>query len=168
MVSTYDWKSMRNRQLVHLVSVLAIGTITTATAIGCAPATQPRGATRPAATTQVAANPRATAAAIDAIIYSDLPAAQMLDRLKPYVQLMQTEDDFLARSGLQPAFAFGSGPGVMDETFDSCGIDLVIDPDKKIRIIRRSEGTHEGKSYPAMSISERGFTWNGYARWYPN
>ena len=56
----------------------------------------------------------------------------------------------------------------MDYQVADCGLALVVDPDKKIRILRRTEKSIGGKSYPAMSISDPRFSWHGYSRWYPD
>jgi len=125
------------------------------------PATQPAPSTRPAR------DPAAIAREIDAIIYSELTKDQMLQRLKPFVALMDSKDDFRKKTGLEFEGGFGSGPGVMDYSVMNCGLRLVVDPDQKIRIIRRDGKLVNGKIYPRMSISEPGFKWNNYARWYP-
>lgn len=92
----------------------------------------------------------------------------MLEKLKPIVAVMDSIDDFTKKTGLEFESGFGSGPGVVDYSVENCGLSLVVDPDQKIRIIRRAEKSINGKDYPQMSISERGFNWNGYARLYPN
>jgi hypothetical protein len=112
-------------------------------------------------------DPKATAQAIDAIIYSDLTKEQMLERLKPLVAVMDSRADFESKTGLQ-LWGFGTGPGVMHYFVENCGLNLIVDPDQKIRIIRRTTKTVGGKQFSEMSISERGFSWKGYARWYPN
>jgi hypothetical protein len=118
--------------------------------------------------TQPAGDAAAVAREIDSIIYSDLPKDQMLEKLKPIVAVMDSIDDFTKKTGLEFESGFGSGPGVVDYSVENCGLSLVVDPDQKIRIIRRAEKSINGKDYPQMSISERGFNWNGYARLYPN
>jgi hypothetical protein len=120
-----------------------------------------------AATAAVAADPQATARAIDAIIYSDLTKDLMLQRLQPFVAVMDSTEEFRTKTGLDFEFGFGSGPGVMDYSVGGTGLSLVVDPDHKIRIIRRMANTVGGKAYPAMSISAPRFNWNGYSRWYP-
>jgi hypothetical protein len=118
--------------------------------------------------TQSAPDRARVAREIDSIIYSDLPKDQMLEKLKLFVSVMDAKDDFTKKTGLELGLAIGSGPGVTEYSVNECGLSLVIDPDQKIRIIRRNRNSVNGKDYAQMSISEPGFTWNGYSRWYPN
>jgi hypothetical protein len=122
--------------------------------------TLPAAATPPAPSTQPLPNAAASAGLIDSIIYSSLPKDQMLEKLKPLVAVMDSKDVFTKKTGLQFGSGFGSGPGVMDYSVEGCGLSLVVDPDQKIRIIRRNEKSVGGVDYPQMSISEPGFNWN--------
>jgi hypothetical protein len=154
------------RPTLPLLSLLAL------VAAGCAdpatPATRPSASTQSSSATRPALDPAMVAKEIDSIIYSDTPKDQMLEKLKPFVAIMDSKDDFTKKTGLEFGFGFGSGPGVTDYSVKDCGLSLVVDPDQKIRIIRRGETSVNGKDYPQMSISEAGFEWNGYSRWYPN
>jgi hypothetical protein len=72
------------------------------------------------------------------------------------------------RKRLEFGPCFGSGPGVMQCQVADTGLSLVFDPDKKLRLIRRDAHVVDGVSYPEMSITDRGFEWHGYRRWYQN
>jgi hypothetical protein len=135
------------------------------------PSTRPSPSTQRAAATRAATTQpdlKQTARAIDAILYSELSNEQMLEKLAPFVAVMDSVDDFKRKTGLAFADGIGSGPGVMDFAVQGCGLHLVIDPDNNIRIIRRDSRTAGGRVYSQMSISDQGFTWGGYSRWYPN
>jgi hypothetical protein len=103
---------------------------------------------------------------IDAILYANDSREQMLAKLQPYVMPMQSMEDVQKR--LEFGFCFGSGPGVMQCQIANTGLTLVFDPDKKLRLIRRSAKVVNGMTYPEMSITDRGFEWHGYQRWYEN
>ena len=104
-----------------------------------------------------------SAKAIDAIIYSSAPPQQMIDKLGPFVAVMNTVSEFKNKSGLDLGICMVTGPGVMDCTVEGCGLMLVIDPNKQIRIIRRAARG----PYSELSISRGDFKWRGYRRWYP-
>lgn len=108
------------------------------------------------------------ASEIDSLLYSNLSKEEILDKLKPYVAVMDSIIEFEKKSGLKLKDGFGSGPGVMHYMLSECGLQLVVDPDQIIRIIRRSHKVINGTDYAEISISEPGFLWNGYARRYPN
>lgn len=108
------------------------------------------------------------ASGIDSLLYSNLSKEEILDKLKPYVAVMDSIIEFEKKSGLKLEDGFGSGPGVMHYMLSECGLQLVVDPDQIIRIIRRSHKVINGTDYAEISISEPGFLWNGYARRYPN
>lgn len=107
-----------------------------------------------------------TAKAIDAILYGDFSREDILAKLKPYAAPMQSIED--VRKQLEFGLCFGSGPGVMQCRVAATGFSLVFDPDKKLRLIRRDARVVDGVSYPEMSITDRGFDWHGYRRWYQN
>ena len=123
---------------------------------------------RPGAMSTSTSDIPSSAVTINSIIYSGLSKAEMLDRLKPIVALMDSIDDFTQKTGLHYMFGFGSGAGVMDYSIEHCGLTLIVDADQRIRIIRRRERVVNGENYPEMSISEPGFEWKGYLRRYPN
>lgn len=104
--------------------------------------------------------------AIDAILYTNSSREEILAKLKPYVAPMQSMDEI--RKRLELGFCFGSGPGVMQCQVTNSGLTLVFDPDKKLRVIRRSARVVNGVAYPEVSITDRGFEWHGYQRWYEN
>jgi hypothetical protein len=56
----------------------------------------------------------------------------------------------------------------MDCGVVSSGLRLVFDPDKKLRLIRRSARVVDGVAQPEQSLTDRGFEWHGYRRWYQN
>src|SRR5262249_22789362 len=146
-----------------LLSLLAVG--------GCSSATRPTAG--PSSTAHAPAPSRgslAMAQEIDSTIYSDLPKEQMLKKLEPFVAVMDSKADSKKKTGLklQAGFTSGPGGGVTDHSVEDCGLRLIVDPDQKIRIIRRVGRSIAGRDYPEMSISEPGFKWHGYARWYPN
>ena len=105
---------------------------------------------------------------IDDVLYSDLTKDEMLEKLKPLVAVMDSQDDFKKKTGLEFSSVSGSGPGVAHCTLSGCGLELVVDPDENIRIIRRAKKQVGGKRYRQMSVSEKGFVWNGYSRFYPD
>jgi hypothetical protein len=107
-----------------------------------------------------------TGKAIDAILYTNASQEQQLTELKPYVAPMQSISD--VQKKLEFGLCFGSGPGVMQCKVANSGLVLVFDPDKKLRLIRRSAKVVDGVTYPEMSITDRGFEWHGYRRWYEN
>jgi hypothetical protein len=107
-----------------------------------------------------------TAKAIDAILYTDSSRENLLAELKPYASPMQSMEDVQKR--LDFLFCLGSGPGVLDCQVGNSGLSLVFDPDKKLRLMRRSARVVGGVAFPEMSITDRGFEWHGYARWYQN
>lgn len=107
-----------------------------------------------------------TAKAIDAILYRDSTREEILANLKIYAAPMQSMED--VRKRLEFGLCFGSGPGVMQCQVADTGLSLVFDPDKKLRLIRRDARVVDGVSYPEMSITDRGFEWHGYRRWYQN
>jgi hypothetical protein len=132
-------------------------------AAGCA-STQHSKATSPHADTD---SPAARAAkAIDAILYKNAPREQLLAELKPYASPMESKDEVEKKLAFQ--FCLGSGPGVLDCRVSDSGLSLVFDPDQKLRLIRRSARVVGGVDYPEMSLTDRGFEWNGYRRWYQN
>lgn len=106
------------------------------------------------------------AKAIDAILYGNYPREERLAKLRPYVELMQSLDDVKSRLAL--GICITSGPGVMDCEVVGSGLSLVFDPDKKLRLIRRRTRDIDGVVLPEESISDRGFEWHGYRRWYEN
>jgi hypothetical protein len=110
--------------------------------------------------------PMITAKAIDAILYTNSSRQDLLVKLKPYAAPMQSIDDVKKR--LKFGFCFGSGPGVMQCQVADSGLTLVFDPEKKLRLMRRSARTVGGVAYPDMSITDQGFEWHGYRLWYPN
>lgn len=105
-----------------------------------------------------------TSKAIDAILYADSSREEILAKLKPYIAPMQSMEEI--RKELELGLCFGSGPGVMQCQVANSGLTLVFDPDKKLRLIRRSARVVNGVTYPEMSITDRGFEWHGYQRWY--
>lgn len=107
-----------------------------------------------------------TAKAIDAILYTTASRESLLAQLKPYASPMQSMEDVQTR--LDFLLCFGSGPGVMDCQVGRSGLSLVFDPDKKLRLIRRDARVVGGVAFPEMSITDRGFEWHGYMRWYQN
>jgi hypothetical protein len=107
-----------------------------------------------------------TAKAIDAILYANFSQEERLARLKPYAAPMESMEDVQKR--LEFGLCFGSGPGVMQCQVANSGLTLVFDPDKKLRLMRRKARVVNGVAYPEMSITDRGFKWNGYQRWYEN
>lgn len=132
-------------------------------ATGCANTSRPE--VTPAPITQESPSMR-TGKAIDAILYADSTQAELLANLKPYVEPMQSMDDVQKRLDL--GICLGSGPGVMQCQVADSGLHLIFDPDKKLRLIRREARVVGGVSFPAMSITDRGFEWHGYLRWYEN
>lgn len=106
------------------------------------------------------------AKAIDAILYGNDSREDRLARLKPYVEPMQSLDDVKSRVALDDCVT--SGPGVMDCGVAGSGLSLVFDPDKKLRLIRRRAHVIDGVAQPEQSITDRGFEWHGYRRWYEN
>ena len=118
--------------------------------------------------TEAKADPKKPASEIDAILYSDLSKEKMLEKLKPFIAVMDSSDEFKKKTGLDLGFGFGSGPGVMHYTLRDCGLQLVVDPHDKVRIIRRSKKKVGDTEYPQMSVSSSSFTWKGYARAYPD
>lgn len=119
----------------------------------------------PAAVCATAENLR-DAKAIDAILYGNYSREDRLARLKPYAEPMQSLDDVKSRVALDNCVT--SGPGVMDCGVVSSGLSLVFDPDKKLRLIRRRARVIDGVAQPEQSITDRGFEWHGYRRWYEN
>jgi hypothetical protein len=107
-----------------------------------------------------------TAKAIDAILYADYSQEERLARLKPYAAPMQSMEDVQKR--LEFDLCFGSGPGVIQCQVTNSGLTLVFDPDKKLRLMRREARVVNGVAYPEMSLTDRGFKWHGYQRWYEN
>lgn len=107
-----------------------------------------------------------SAKAIDLILYSNSSREALLAKLQPYVTPMESMDD--VKKKLELGFCFGSGPGVQSCDVFRSGLSLVFDPDKKLRLIRRNARVVDGVSYPEMSITDRGFEWHGYQRWYAN
>jgi len=130
---------------------------------GCASTMSPG-----AASTRVEPDTQAmhAAKAIDAILYADYSQQERLAKLKPYAALMQSMEDVKKR--LEFGFCFGSGPGVMQCKVANSGLSLVFDPDKKLRLMRRDARVVGGVAYPEMSLTDRGFEWHGYRRWYQN
>ena len=107
-----------------------------------------------------------TAKAIDAILYADYSQEERLAKLKPYAAPMQSMEDVQKR--LELGLCFGSGPGVMQCQVANSGLTLVFDPDRKLRLMRREARVVGGAAYPEMSVTDRGFEWHGYQRWYQN
>jgi hypothetical protein len=130
---------------------------------GCANTPHP-GATSPHAATDTPA--ARTAKAIDAILYTNATREQLLAELKPYVSPMESKAEVEGKLALQ--YCVGSGPGVHQCQVSDSGLSLVFDPDQKLRVIRRSARVVAGIEYPEMSLTDRGFEWNGYRRWYQN
>ena len=106
-----------------------------------------------------------TAKIIDGILYSRLSNAVRLAKLQTYVAPMQSMDDVKQRLDL--SFCVGGGSGVMDCRVADSGLTIIFDPDGRLRLIRRDARVVKGVAYPAMSVTERGFDWHGYRRWYP-
>lgn len=93
----------------------------------------------------------------------------MLRELRPYVKVGMTIEQFEKKTGLSRGVGIGSGPpGTMDYLNLKCGLILGVGPSRKIRIIRRSEKTINGKKFDRRSISAPGYSDSGYGRWYPN
>jgi hypothetical protein len=90
----------------------------------------------------------------------------MLNRLAVFVRIGDKLEDFYAKTGLSQGFCFGGGPGVNDCAI-SGGLQLVVDPDGVIQIIRRRARVVGSTSFEQMSISTNVLRWNGYVRWYP-
>lgn len=134
--------------------------------VGCAVGSRAPTVLSPAPVVQVADGARAVSG-IDAIIYSDLSKAQMLEKLGAYVSLMDTREDLKRKVGVAPDECLGSGPGVMDCGVGGSGLRLVFDPDGRLRVIRRNARSIQGTKYPEISISESQLEWRGYRRWYP-
>ncbi len=118
----------------------------------------------PAALPQTA--PSNASEEISKIIYSDLTKSEMLNRLAVFVRIGDKLDDVYAKTGLGHGFCFGGGPGVNDCSL-SGGLELVVDPDGVIQIIRRRDRMIGDTSFKQMSISTNILRWNGYVRWYP-
>lgn len=106
------------------------------------------------------------AKAIDAILYSSESREDRLTKLKPYAEPMRSLDEIKSRLALDGCIT--SGPGVMDCGVVGSGLRLVFDPDKKLRLIRRRARVVDGVAQPEQSITDRGFEWHGYRRWYEN
>lgn len=104
------------------------------------------------------------AKAIDAILYGSGSREDRLAKLKPYVEPMQPLEEVKGRLALDRCIT--TGPGVMDCGVISSGLRLVFDPDKKLRLIRRSARVVEGVAQPEQSLTDPGFEWHGYRRWY--
>jgi hypothetical protein len=121
--------------------------------------------TCPSAVCATAENLR-DAKAIDAILYGNYSREDRLARLKPYAEPMQSLDDVKRQVALDACVT--SGPGVMDCGVVGSGLSLVFDPDKKLRLIRRRTRVIDGATQPEQSITDRGFEWHGYRRWYEN
>lgn len=157
------------RALVGLV-VLAGGIVTAATAQDSAAGGQGYDynfAAYPCPSLVCAAEPNSRdAKAIDAILYGSDSREDRLVKLKPYVEPMQSLDDVKSRLALDGCVT--GGPGVMDCGVVSSGLRLVFDPDKKLRLIRRSDRVVDGVAQPEQSITDRGFEWHSYRRWYEN
>jgi hypothetical protein len=138
---------------------------------GCASGDAGRPAARGPSDSRMETAPpdaEASARAIDAIIYSELSREEMLGKLKPFVALMDSTDDFRRKTGIELRGGYGTGPGVLTYRVPGSGLSLVFDPDRNIRVIRRAARTVGGREYPQMSISEQGFEWKGYRRRYPD
>lgn len=106
------------------------------------------------------------AKAIDAILYGSDSREDRLAKLKPYAEPMQSLDEVKGRLALDGCVT--SGPGVVDCGVVGSGLRLVFDPDKKLRLIRRSARVVDGVAQQEQSITDRGFEWQGYRRWYEN
>ena len=132
-------------------------------AAGCANTPHPN-ATSPHAVTDTPA--ARTAKAIDAILYRNAPREQLLAELKPYALPMESKAEVEKKLAFQ--YCVGSGPGVLQCQVSDSGLSLVFDPDQKLRVMRRSARVVAGIEYPEMSLTDRGFEWNGYTRWYQN
>lgn len=103
---------------------------------------------------------------ISRIIYSDLTKSEMLSRLAVFVRIGDKLEDVYAKTGLSQGFCFGGGPGVNDCSLAG-GLELVVDPDGVVQIIRRRDRVVGDTSFKQMSISTNILRWNGYMRWYP-
>lgn len=105
-----------------------------------------------------------TAKFIDAILYSKLSNEDRLIKLQAFLEPMQSMDD--VKKKLELRFCISGGPGVLDCRVANSGLTIVFDPDRKLRLIRRDARVVHGVAYAAKSITEQGFEWHGYRRWY--
>jgi hypothetical protein len=122
------------------------------TCVSAAPSTRPIAATAPA--TQP--DPDATARAIDAIIYSDLSKEEMLKRLKPFAAVMESADEFKAKTGLKFSWdSTATGSKGWPQHVEGCGLILWIDDaESRIRMIFRQARIIRGVEFPATWLSD--------------
>jgi hypothetical protein len=153
---------MRRHWFVLLVTLIAMLPLCAA-ANESAPSAQDRNSPdqpRPGA--------RQIAGQIDAIIYAQLPKAEMLEKLKPLVVLMDSREEFERKTGLKLINGVTTGPNVTEYQVEGCGLQLVYDWDNNLRVIRRMAKKTADGAFTEMSISQKGFSDDGYVRWYDN
>lgn len=101
------------------------------------------------------------ASKIEGILYSNLPEAQMVTSLQPYVRGGEKLDAFIQSTKIAQPTCFGTGPGAQICMFHN-GLILAVDPDGIIRVIQRKEQTINGVHYSKACIGPCSLTWHGY------
>lgn len=92
----------------------------------------------------------------------------MLAALAPYLEVGDSLKEFEKKTGLDPGFCFGSGPGVMQCIGVTDGLILVVDPKERIHLIRRAKRVVNGVEYQEMSVTDNCLEYKGYTRCYAN